>query len=972
MSASPKDHGAGQEETMLSQLMTALAAGARAVQGIPMEDEYDYQMSYPEFRQLVESNHESLIDVLLLALSSSSSLSDHFDDYLGLEIDSLDDPLLWEACTDICDGLLEQAEHYSSSTNMAKDLRNARNQAQTSFGRLMLGIVEMEKPQDVYKFSTTLIGREEPFLPPITEKYHATEPLDLTLHPGHGLESRFGDLRHPSVLPKSIVAPSSHVPHCYKSELAALGYTKRQLKAPSSKPRKIERAASDLTATWIDTPKALQELTRRLKTENIREIALDLEAHSYRSFGGMTCLIQMTFAKENFLIDPFPLWNELSQGLGPVLANPKIVKVLHGADSDVQWLQRDFGLYIVNLFDTGRAARVLRLAGFGYAHLLHHYVGFVADKSHQLSDWRQRPLPRAMKEYAIMDTHYLLDIYEHLKYDLSKHPTGSVKQVLDLSREVCMIRYAPPPFKPDGYRSLMKRERRGRPSSSASKTELNETQEEVLKALWDWRDQIARQADESHAFVCSNTALLRLALACPRSLTVLQGLLQPMPPLLLRNSKEVLALIQSCRPQNPKSALRSSAFFKPAMPDDDDADPQLSDADAVSGDRVLRSPVLGTEALYRQAGWVSPNLGSSGGGSLEVEEIVTTGTEDDGGKDDHDKQQIQPRRLLTVHKSNETYRTGQFTAHSLKLGAGSTREKVSDMCGEVDGLGPARAAHASDVEETARLAQINATAIRNTQENHVKMIGLISPASNLEDGNRHDDEDDNDEGGAENSNQEEFVIPRSMREIYRISNRNRRSKKSGSPAPPDATNEKEELELEKAEALLKDRGMEGYFENLPGTQKRQRTKSTGTSSSSASEEAHHDPTNTSRDEDIALMQEIGWVKDKTEITNMLKDRDEDAEDDDPSSGDEAMKDSVPKPFDYSTIGPIGAFSATPGANPFFAGAAVTGGHLNQQFGKSENRSKKQSNNGGRGKQSRRQQVERPERREGRAQVYKNR
>jgi hypothetical protein len=35
-------------------------------------------------------------------------------------------------------------------------------------------------------------------------------------------------------------------------------------------------------------------------------------------------------------------------------------KVLHGADQDIAWLQKDFGVYLVNMFDTGQAARTLR------------------------------------------------------------------------------------------------------------------------------------------------------------------------------------------------------------------------------------------------------------------------------------------------------------------------------------------------------------------------------------------------------------------------------------------------------------------------------------------------------------------------------------------------------------------------------------------------------------------------------------
>ena len=64
-----------------------------------------------------------------------------------------------------------------------------------------------------------------------------------------------------------------------------------------------------------------------------------------------------------------------------IFDDPKIVKVLHGADRDVEWLQRDFGIYVVNMFDTGQAARVLRLPAKGLAYLLQHHCGVTADKT---------------------------------------------------------------------------------------------------------------------------------------------------------------------------------------------------------------------------------------------------------------------------------------------------------------------------------------------------------------------------------------------------------------------------------------------------------------------------------------------------------------------------------------------------------------------------------------------------------------
>ena len=108
------------------------------------------------------------------------------------------------------------------------------------------------------------------------------------------------------------------------------------------------------------------------------------------------------------------------------------------------WLQRDFGLYVVNLFDTHQAACTLQLARHSLAFLLHHYCQIDADKQFQLADWRIRPLPQVqlwyivlmcvlsatrqfdsavivlqeMIDYGRADTHYLLYIYDRMRKEL--------------------------------------------------------------------------------------------------------------------------------------------------------------------------------------------------------------------------------------------------------------------------------------------------------------------------------------------------------------------------------------------------------------------------------------------------------------------------------------------------------------------------------------------------------------------------
>ena len=59
------------------------------------------------------------------------------------------------------------------------------------------------------------------------------------------------------------------------------------------------------------------------------------------------------------MIDALVLKQEL-EILNTWTTNPNIVKLFHGCDSDIKWLQKDFGIYLVNVLDTFRLAQKFR------------------------------------------------------------------------------------------------------------------------------------------------------------------------------------------------------------------------------------------------------------------------------------------------------------------------------------------------------------------------------------------------------------------------------------------------------------------------------------------------------------------------------------------------------------------------------------------------------------------------------------
>ncbi|XP_039763194.1 exosome component 10 isoform X3 [Pararge aegeria] len=329
----------------------------------------------------------------------------------------------------------------------------------------------------------------------------------------------------------------------------AIGYEhpyETELSLFKPRPEWLERDVEELhmppppeetKLTYVSTEEELNELLKHLET--VEELGVDLEHHNYRSFQGFTCLIQITTVGGDYVVDALGLREHLHK-LNEVFTNPKILKIFHGANNDVQWLQRDFGVYVVGMFDTFQAARELGLPRKSLLALLKEYCDLEIDKTHQLADWRLRPLTEAMMHYARTDTHYLLYVWRRMKEDLFKKDMGSPSRLLAVfenSRKVCCLTYQKEELQVDSHLSIYYRH----------KKEFNSRQMAALRSLFRWRHEQARTLDESTMYLLPNHMLLALAENLPREVQGVISLCSPTPPFVKQNLHSIHKTILSCR-----------------------------------------------------------------------------------------------------------------------------------------------------------------------------------------------------------------------------------------------------------------------------------------------------------------------------------------------------------------------------------------------------------------------------------------
>jgi ribonuclease D len=241
----------------------------------------------------------------------------------------------------------------------------------------------------------------------------------------------------------------------------------------------------------IDTREKLATFLPRLQAAEW--IALDTEADSLHAYPEKLCLLQISIAGHDVLVDPLarfdlaPLWE--------ILRGRELI--MHGADYDLRLLRKSAGFIPQQIFDTMIAARLVGQSRFSLSDLVSHYLGVALEKGPQKANWARRPLTRSMELYARNDTHYLKRLADLLRTDLrEKGRLAWHEETCARLVEECSLLRPPDP-------DLVWRIK--------GSARLNRHALAVLRELWHWREQEATARNRPPYFILSPERMIALA-----------------------------------------------------------------------------------------------------------------------------------------------------------------------------------------------------------------------------------------------------------------------------------------------------------------------------------------------------------------------------------------------------------------------------------------------------------------------------
>ncbi|MCP3934638.1 MAG: hypothetical protein GY708_04615 [Actinomycetia bacterium] len=282
------------------------------------------------------------------------------------------------------------------------------------------------------------------------------------------------------------------------------GSRRQNFRRKTGDRRQEPRAEGGESYRWVETEAGLAEVVEAISAEP--RFALDTEFHRERTYYPKVALVQIAWDKAQHVVLIDPLKVDIAP-LASALSGPGMV-VMHAAQQDLEVLQRACDTVPAVLFDTQIAAGFVGLSSPSLSTLSDRFLRQRLPKGDRLTDWFQRPLNQAQREYAASDVLYLEEIHDLLVADLTER--GRV----EWARDECEKLRVKPLGDSDPTTAWQKikeaRHLRGQARC-------------IARELGAWRETTAQNTDQPVRFVLSDLALVAVSQKAPATIDQLRS-----------------------------------------------------------------------------------------------------------------------------------------------------------------------------------------------------------------------------------------------------------------------------------------------------------------------------------------------------------------------------------------------------------------------------------------------------------------
>ncbi len=252
--------------------------------------------------------------------------------------------------------------------------------------------------------------------------------------------------------------------------------------------------------TLVDSPGGLAELGAAMAAAP--EHAIDSESNSGFAYREQMCLLQANVEGRLWLVDLVALPREpgVLDPLRPAFESPTQPTLLHGGEYDVGLLRRDYGIQPAAVWDSQQATSLLGWPQTGYGTLVERICGVKLAKGHAFHDWARRPLAPEPLRYALDDVRYLPAVCRRLRELVAEADLG---EEVEIACQAVAGATWNGGYRPEGLWRIK------------GVRQLDRGRMPLLSALFEWREEVAREADMPPGRLLNNALLLALARAAP-------------------------------------------------------------------------------------------------------------------------------------------------------------------------------------------------------------------------------------------------------------------------------------------------------------------------------------------------------------------------------------------------------------------------------------------------------------------------